>query len=257
MSNKLKAFIVDDEKQSRENLKIFIKRHCKNVTIVQTASTIEESAAFFEDENNKIDVAFLDINLSDGLIFKLLDQLDDIDFEIIFVTAFEEHAIRACQYSSIVYIMKPIDAYELKEAVSRVRPGSSNFMNQRLDLMKQVYNNPNVFTKISISALDGIHFIDLKDIVRFEAVNNYTYIFLKEGEKITASKTIKLYEQQLASANFYRVHKSHVINLNYMRKYVKGDGGYLVMDDGMRIEVSRRRRPAFLERIKLLEGGVL
>ncbi len=253
----LKAYILDDEAQSRENLHIFIKKYCKNVEVVAEGGTIKAGLNFLNDEKNQIDVAFLDIDLGDGLVFQVLDKLDDIDFEIIFVTAFEEHAIKACNYSSIGYVLKPIDADELKEAVSRIKPAANNFMQERLDVMKQVYMNPNVFTKMSVPALDGIHFIDLKDIVRFEADNNYTYIHLKDGDKITAAKTIKLYEQQLAGANFYRVHKSHVINLNYMRKFVKGDGGYLVMADGMKIEVSRRRRLAFLERIKMLESGML
>lgn len=117
-------------------------------------------------------------------------------------------------------------------------------------------NNPNIYKRMPIAALDGIHFVDIKDIIRFEADDNYTNIYLSDGEKITASKTIKSYEEQLEKFNFYRVHKSHVINLNYMRKYVKGDGGYLVMDDGIKIEVSRRRRPAFMEKIRVLQRGI-
>jgi two-component system LytT family response regulator len=109
---------------------------------------------------------------------------------------------------------------------------------------------------MSISALDGIYFVNIADIVRFEAEDNYTHIYLKSGERITASKTIKAYEDLLAPFNFYRVHKRHVINLNFMRKFVKGDGGYLVMDDDIQIEVSRRRRPAFMERMKRLQEGL-
>ncbi len=253
----IKAIILEDELSGRENLQLFLKQYCKEVDVVAELSSIKEAQRFFDDERNRIDVAFLDINLSDGLVFKLLDNLEDIDFEIIFVTAYEEHAIRACQYSSIGYIMKPIDAVALQEAVSRIRPGNNNQINDRLSVMRQAYYNPNSFTKIAVSGLDGIHFVALTDIVRFEADNNYTYIFLNNGDKITVSKTIKVYENHLANANFYRVHKSHVINLNYMKRFVKGEGGYLVMEDDMRIEVSRRRRPAFLEKIKVLEGGML
>ena len=105
---------------------------------------------------------------------------------------------------------------------------------------------------MSISALDGIYFVNIRDIIRFEAEDNYTHIFLKGEKRITASKTIKSYEDMLAPYNFYRVHKRHVINLNYMRKFVTGDGGYLIMDDDIKISVSRRRRPAFMERVKRL-----
>ncbi|MEL6669889.1 MAG: LytTR family DNA-binding domain-containing protein, partial [Bacteroidota bacterium] len=112
------------------------------------------------------------------------------------------------------------------------------------------------FEKMSVSALDGMHFVKIRDIVRFEAEDNYTHIYLKEGQRITASKTIKAYEDLLGPFNFYRVHKRHVINMNYMRKFVKGDGGYLIMEDGMRIEVSRRRRPAFMEQLRRLQEGL-
>ncbi|MCB9341112.1 MAG: LytTR family transcriptional regulator, partial [Lewinellaceae bacterium] len=124
------------------------------------------------------------------------------------------------------------------------------------DLFNKHINNPNVFEKMSISAVDGIYFVSIKDIVRFEAEDNYTHIFLTNGERITASKTIKAYEDMLMSMNFYRVHKRHVINLNFMRKFIKGDGGYLVMDDGKKIEVSRRRRPAFMEQMRRLEEAL-
>ena len=142
---------------------------------------------------------------------------------------------------------------KLQDAVSRVRVGKDNKIQERYQVFRGNYNNPNAFEKMSISAIDGIYFVNFKDIVRLEAEDNYTHIYLKGGEKITASKTIKSYEDMLASVNFYRVHKRHVINLNYMRKFVKGDGGYLVMDDGMQIEVSRRRRPAFMEQMRRLQ----
>ena len=129
-------------------------------------------------------------------------------------------------------------------------------INERLDLFRNAYQqHPNIFEKMSIAALDGIYFVNIKDIVRFEAEDNYTHILLNDGNKITASKTIKSYEDMLGDMNFYRVHKRHVINMNYMKKFVKGDGGYLVMDDDMRIEVSRRRRSAFMEELRRMQGG--
>ena len=147
-------------------------------------------------------------------------------------------------------------ADQLKEAVSRIRPRRDNMIEKRLDVFGNVYNNPNAFSKMSISALDGVYFVNIKEIIRLEAEDNYTHIFLQSGDRITASKTIKSYEDMLAPFSFYRVHKRHVINLNFMRKFVKGDGGYLIMDDGIKIEVSRRRRPIFMEQMKrLLEGA--
>ena len=186
-----------------------------------------------------------------------MNKLKRIPFEIIFVTAFKKYAVNACQYSSIGYIVKPIDPDELKEAVKRISETKAKHIDERMEVFNQYYyNKPNPFRKMSISALDGIYFINIQDIIRCEAEDNYTHIHLSNGSKITASRTIKTYEDMLAAVNFYRVHKSHLINLNFMKKFVKGDGGYLVMDDGKKIEVSRRRRPAFMEQMRRLQEGI-
>lgn len=252
----IKALIVEDEIKSMNNLKNLLANHCPEVQVVADALNIEEALELFEEPDFKPDVAFLDINLPDGLIFQMLDELKPIDFEVIFITAFNEFAIRACQYSSIGYIMKPINPDELVQAVSRIRAHRSEKIEERLELFNKALSNPNSFEKMSISAVDGIYFVSIKDIVRFEAEDNYTHIFLTNGDRITASKTIKAYEDMLQVLNFYRVHKRHVINLNYIRKFIKGDGGYLVMDDGKKIEVSRRRRPAFMEQMRRLEEAL-
>ena len=252
-----KAIIIEDEKQGLNNLKNILAEHCSSISIVGEATSVAEGKRLIKGLSSAPDVAFLDINLPDGLVFQLLNDLDKISFEIIFVTAFEEYAIRACQYSSIGYIMKPIDPDELKESVNRISVGKAQHMNERMEVFNQHYfNKPNPFKKMSISALDGIYFINIQDIIRCEAEDNYTHIHLENGDKITASRTIKAYEDMLTSVNFYRVHKSHLINLNYMKKFVKGDGGYLVMDDGKKIEVSRRRRPAFMEQMRRLQEGI-
>lgn len=250
----IKAIIVEDEIKSMNNLKNMLKTHCRQVEVIGDALSIKEALDLFDDPDMKPDVAFLDINLTDGLVFRMLEELRPIDFEIVFVTAYNEHAIKACEYSSVGYIMKPIDPEALMQAVSRIRPKKADKMEQRLDLMNHQMQNPNAFEKMSISALDGIYFVSIKDIVRFEAEDNYTHIYLNSGDRITASKTIKSYEDMLNTVNFYRVHKRHVINLNFMRKFVKGDGGYLVMDDGKKIEVSRRRRPTFMEQLRRLQN---
>ena len=253
----LKAIIIEDEISGLNNLKNQLSKYCKEVKVIAEGRNIEEGVKILSNKAMKPDVGFLDIRLTDGLVFNMLNQLGDkIDFDIIFVTAYENFAIKACQYSSIGYIVKPIDPDELIEAVSRISPGKNNKINKRVDVFTQHYNNPNAFEKMSISALDGIYFINIRDIIRCEAEDNYTHIHLKNGDKITASKTIKAYEDLLSGVNFYRVHKSHLINLNYMRKFVKGDGGYLVMDDSKKIEVSRRRRPAFMEQMRRLQEGL-
>ena len=254
----INAIIVEDEIRSMDNLKNLLGSHCPGVNVVGDASTIRQGLDLFDDPTFRPDLAFLDISLPDGLVFKMLDQLRPIDFEVIFITAYNEHAIKACEYSSIGYILKPINPDELVQAVRRVRvTHGSKQMEQRLEIFnKQMNNTTNAFEKMSISAIDGIYFVSIKDIVRFEAEDNYTHIFLRSGDRITASKTIKAYADMLEHMNFYRVHKKHVINLNFMKMFIKGDGGYLLMEDDKKIEVSRRRRPAFMEQMRRLEEGL-
>ncbi len=250
------AVIVEDELASTNNLKNLLTLHCPEVQVIGEATSIEEGLELFDDIELRPNVAFLDVSLPDGLIFKLLDTIQPIDFEIIFITAYNEHAVKACQYSSIGYILKPIDPDELVQAVNRIRITKPDTIKQRLELFQKHMSPSNPFEKMSISAVDGMYFLNLKDILRFEAEDNYTHVFLTNGERITSSKTIKAYEEMLQNSNFYRVHKRHVINLNYMRKFIKGDGGYLIMADNKKIEVSRRRRPAFMEQMRRLEEGL-
>ncbi len=252
----IRAIIIEDEPRGRNNLKNLLAKYCPEVEVVGEAASLRESRQLLSEPDLKPDLAFLDISLEDGLVFQLLNDLGPVNFEIIFVTAYDKFAIKACEYSSIGYILKPIDPDALVASVKRALPKKQSRMDSRLQLFNQMYNNPNVFEKLSISAIDGIYFVNIRDIVRFEAEDNYTHIYLKNGEKITASKTIKSYEEMLRSVNFYRVHKRHVINLNYMRKFVKGEGGYLIMEDGMKIEVSRRRRPAFMEQMRKLQEEI-
>ena len=251
----IQAVIVEDELSSRNNLKNLLAQYAKDIEIVGEAESIDDAVITFKGLAKQPDVAFLDINLTDGLVFSLLNKLRPFQFEIIFVTAFEEYAVKACEYSSIGYILKPIDPDALKEAIDRIPKNGKNQIEKRLEIFNSHYNNPNVFSKMSIAAVDGIYFVNITDIIRFEAEDNYTHIFLQTGEKITASKTIKAYEELLASYNFYRVHKRHVINLNCMKKYLKGDGNIVIMEDDTHIEVSRRRRASFLEKLRDLQEG--
>jgi two-component system, LytTR family, response regulator len=252
----INAVIIEDELKGLNNLKNLLTKHCEEIDLIGEATSVAEGLTLLTDPDVRPDVAFLDISLPDGLVFHLLNQIRPINFEIIFVTAYQEYAVKACEYSSIGYILKPIDPDALKEAVSRIQPRRGSQNDRQLDIFNSYYNNPNAFTKMGISALDGIYFVNIRDIVRLEAEDNYTHIYMNSGERITASKTIKAYEDLLSPLSFYRVHKRHLINLNYMRKFVKGDGGHLIMDDNMKIEVSRRRRPAFMEQMKRLQEGL-
>ena len=248
----MRAVIVEDELSGMKNLQNLLAKYCENIEIVATAEDVEGAVKMFNTPTVMPDVAFLDISLPDGLVFQALNQIEDINFDIIFVTAYKDFAIKACDYGSIGYIVKPIDVDELKAAVSRIRAGKTNKIKDRLEVVKGHYANPNAFGKMSISAVDGFYFINIKDIMRLEAEDNYTHIFTHGGTKMTVAKTIKSYEELLSGVNFFRVHKRHLINLNFMSKFMKGDS-IVIMDDNMNIEVSRRRRPQFMELMKRLQ----
>ena len=247
----IRAAIVEDEVRGLTNLKSLLRQHCPTVEVVGEAGTLEDAEAMFAEQGTGIDLAFLDINLPDGQIFELLDRVKPLSFNVIFVTAFDQYAVKAFEYASVGYIMKPIDPHALAAAVERIRPRDTERLDERLDMVRQSVS-ANKFDKITISAIDGLYFLAIVDILRIEADDNYSHIFTTEGQRFTVSKTIKYYEDLLKGDNFFRVHKSHIINLNYMTKFVKGDGGYVVMNDDCEIVVSRRRRPAFMDRMRKL-----
>lgn len=249
----LKAVIIDDEMKGLSNLTNTLGQFCPNVQVIGTADSVADGIKLLTQPHIKPDVAFLDISLSDGLVFQLIEKLRPISFDIIFVTAHENYAQKACNFSSIGYILKPIDSDELIEAVSRIRPGKTQDIDKRIDEFQKHYINPNNFDKMSISTVEGVRFVALKEIVRLEGYDNYTHIHLLTGERLMTSKTIRIYEETLTNVNFFRVHKSNIINTNHIEKFVKMDGGYLIMSGGTKVAVSRRRKPAFLEHMRQLQ----
>lgn len=249
----LHAIIIEDEQASLDNLKNILQKYCSQVKVIAEARSIEQGFLTLTDKSLRPDVVFMDINLNNELVFSLLDRLEHINFEIIFVTSYQDYAVKACAYSCIGYVSKPIDPQLLVEAVNRVKPNMEKDMKDRLEVFRGHLNHLNPFKKITIASLDEMHFVHIKEIVRLQSDDNYTIFFTKNGEKIVASKTIKSYENMFAPFNFFRVHRSHIINLNYIRKFIKGESSHLVMDDGEKIEVSRRRKSAFSEKLKELQ----
>ncbi|MEY3242795.1 MAG: hypothetical protein RIR11_4234 [Bacteroidota bacterium] len=254
-----RALIIEDEPESVENLRSLLKTYCPEVEVISTGgSNADLIKLASEDSGNQYDVAFLDVMLPDGLIFQGLNQLDEIPFDIIFVTAFDKYALTAFDFSAIDYVLKPIEPVDLQRAVSRISLNKSGrTTKERLEVLQQNYapNNTNPFEKIGISAVEGIHFIRLTDIVRLEAEDNYTHFFVASGEKITTAKTIKTYEDVLTRFNFLRVHKKNIVNMNYMKKFSK-DEGYLELENLEKIEVSRRKRPVIMDAMRRMYGDV-
>lgn len=255
-----RALLIEDEPESLQNLQNLLEQYCPEMEVVATGRTNADLVRLAsQGPESGFDVAFLDINLPDGLVFQGLQQLEEVPFDVIFVTAFNQYALTAFDFAAIDYVLKPIDPDDLRRAVSRIRLGrNEGATKQRLEVLQQNYspNAPNAFEKIGISGVDGVHFVRLSDIVRLEAEDNYTHFLLQNGDKITASKTIKAYEDTLLRLNFVRVHKKHVVNMNYMKTYVKGEGGYLILENGENIEVSRRKKSALLDTVRRQYGEI-
>ena len=182
--------------------------------------------------------------------FELLDSLPKIEFNLIFTTAFNNYATKAFRYYAIDYLVKPVIAEELIEAVERV-VSRNIFRYGKHDLariFKAIDDQRDEFTRLAVPTKEGVEFVQMNDILRLEADGNYTFIYLRDGNKLYTSKTLKIFESLLPSVHFYRPHQSHIINTSCMRKYVKNDGGYILMSDGVQIAISRSKRKDFSDR---------
>lgn len=244
----LKSVIIDDELKSRESLRILIEDFCSNVEVSAVCQNVAEGIAAIE--RYRPDVIFLDIQMQRETGFDLLNKIKEINFEVVFTTAYSEYAIKAFRFSAIDYLLKPIDIEELKAALSKVERKVIGGINSRLQqLMDNLKGgNPENF-KLALPTSDGLIFIKVNDIVFCEASSNYTNIHMMDGKKHLVSRTLKEYEEMLTESNFFRIHHSYLINLHLVKKYVRGDGGYVIMNNDVSLDVSKRKKEAFLDRI--------
>ncbi|RLD82926.1 MAG: DNA-binding response regulator [Bacteroidetes bacterium] len=243
----IRGIIIEDEKHSRETLNGMIDRYCKNVSIIAEAESYRGGLEVIRE--HQPDVIFLDIQMPDGSGFRMLEELDSINFEIIFTTAFDQFAIKAIKYSALDYLLKPIDAEELVRAVKKVEQKISHTqVNQNIQvLLDNIKSREAEPHKIVLSTSEKIHIIETDQILRCESDNYYTNFFLSDGKKILISKTLKENEELLSDHNFIRPHKSHLVNVKYIKGFLRNDGGYIEMIDGSRIPVSRRKREKIIE----------
>ena len=246
---KIRAIIVEDEKSNRDNLAKILGEYCNSVEIVALCSSAVEGRKAISELQP--DLVFLDIEMPGGNGFSMLESLGQINFEVIFVTAFDHYGIKAVKFCALDYLLKPIDLLELTHAVEKVEQRlaekSENLrMKTMLSNQKSELTNP----KIAIPLSDKIEFVEVSSIVRCEGDGNYTNFFLKNGDKIIASKTLKEFDELLSDYNFLRVHQSHLINLNEVKSYIKTDGGYIKMNDGSSVSIARLRREMVLEKLK-------
>jgi two-component system LytT family response regulator len=245
----IKTILVDDEVDSIRVIQRLLENCCPKVSVVGTANGVESALELIREL--KPDLVLLDIEMAQGNAFDLLNQLMPLNFQVIFVTAFDSYAIRAFKYSAIDYLLKPVDIDDLRNAIARVRekPESADFAEQMKILLSNVGVLQIAQQKMAIPTVTGLNFVPVQDILRFEAKGNYTVIYLSSGETIMATRTIRDYEEVLPDTVFCRIHTSHIINLTRIQKYQKGRGGSVIMEDGAVIEVAARRREEFLGRL--------
>jgi two-component system LytT family response regulator len=243
---KLRSIIVEDEKTSRDILHNYLSKYCPNVSVIGEASNVEEALVLIR--NNDLDVVFLDVEMPYGNAFDLLDKVGDRTFETVFVTAYNHYAIEALNAHASYYLMKPISIDELIKAVDYV----SDIKTKEDALQDQVLvpKITNVQGKITIPQQDGFEVLETKNIMYCKADDNYTEIYLNTNKKKLVSKTLKHFEDILTDSGFARIHKSYLVNVNEIAKYIKGKGGTVVLSNGKELSVSASRKAELLAYFK-------
>ena len=243
---KLTAIIVEDEETSREILKNYLKKYCPNVVVLGEASNVEEALVLIR--NNDLDLVFLDVEMPYGNAFDLLDKVGDVNFETVFVTAYNHYAIEALNAHASYYLMKPISIDELIKAVdyvTEIRTKENALQDEVL-----VPKTNSISGKITIPQLDGFEILNTADILYCKADDNYTEIYLNNNKKKLVSKTLKYFEDALTESTFARVHKSYLVNVNEVVKYLKGKGGSVLLSNGKEIMVSASKKAQLLSYFK-------
>lgn len=246
----IKSIIVDDEPGNVVTLTELLTEYCNEIEIIGTASNALQAHDLIKKTDPQL--VFLDIEMPYGNAFDLLDKIVPVTFEVIFITAFNNYAITAFKYAAIDYILKPVNIIELKEAIKKVRKRlEDKSINTRINsLLTNLKPENQSAQKIALPTIEGFRFEDVNNITHLEAQGSYTTVFFKAGNKELVSKAIKHFEDILPVSIFCRVHHSHIININYIKKYYKGRGGYVEMEDGTTVEISTRKKDDFLEKFR-------
>lgn len=247
----IKAIIIDDEKNARFLLRDLLKRNC-----AQTLNLVGEA----DDVNTGIkaiqkygpDVVFLDIQMKNGTGFDLLKQVKNVDFEVIFITAYDNYAIKAFEFSAFGYLLKPIKSGDLRNLVDRLATHLEKLKvaaDKRVKILIDNYGDEaGKMKRLVINNIEGFQVVDIDHIIRLEASSNYTQFILSEGKSILVSRTLGQYEDLLKENGFFRIHQSHIVNLRHVQGYLKVDGGRVKMSDGSELSLSRNRKAAFIDR---------
>lgn len=245
----LTAIIIDDETSSRNSLRQKLANHCPGIVIIGECENGEEGIKILGQEAP--DIVFLDVEMPRMNGFTMLQQLKNKNFEVIFITAYDHYAIKAIKFSALDYLVKPVEVEDLKTAVEKVTQKRNQLAgNKRIELLLQNFlDEKTAHQRIAISSMEGLMFIATDDIDYLEANSNYTSFYLTGNRKITATKTLKDFEELLPDSIFIRIHHSYLINKNKVEKYIKGEGGQVVMKNGVTLDVARRKKEEFMKAI--------
>ncbi|WP_298755641.1 LytTR family DNA-binding domain-containing protein [uncultured Psychroserpens sp.] len=248
MSNiKLTAILVDDEPMALNSMERMLDKNCTNVSVIGKTKSPEEAIQLIN--NLKPDILFLDIAMPRMDGFTLLNSITYKKSQIIFTTAYDEYALQAFKTSAVDYLLKPIDSNELKQAVHKVgeQLQSDSTQNYIADLFERLHKKNKNIGSIGLPTMEGLDFIKTEDIIYCHSDGNYTEIYLKDKQKLLVTRKLKFMEEKLEATQFVRVHNSYVINLNFVKKYIKGRGGTLIMSNGANVPVSVRKKNDFLD----------
>lgn len=242
----LKIVIVDDEENVRESLNSMLKLYCKNIEWVKSFSTVHSTLNFIDTE--KIDVLLLDIKVGKENGFDIFKHFPNPDFKVIFVTAFQEYAVKAFRFAAIDYLLKPVDPDTLAEAVNRANDILDNEkMSLKIEsLLHNLNLEPKTKKKMVLKTSDSIHVVNPEEIIYCEADGSYTRFHLADGSRIMVTKTLGVYEELLETENFLRIHQSYLLNLDYLKRFDKAEGGRVILKDGTPLAVASRKKDQLL-----------
>jgi two-component system, LytTR family, response regulator len=245
----LKAILIDDEESNLSSLKEKLIAYCPQVEIIALCNSGAEGIEAIDTMHP--DIVFLDIEMPVMNGFVMLKQLHYTNFELVFVTAYDHYTIRAIRCSALDYLVKPVELEELKAAVERAaEKRKADNSNPQIELfLEQLMNKKNGPPRIAIPDVEGLHFIRTEDIIYLEANINYTNIYCAGEKKYVASRTLKDFEELLSDETFIRIHNSHIINKNYAKRYIRGEGGQVVLSNGIVLDVAKRKKAGFLKSI--------
>jgi len=252
----IKAILIDDDQNLREGLKGLLERFKNQIQVIGEADNV--SSGIDVVNTLKPDVVFLDIQLTDGTGFDILEQLalqnGAIKYNIVFITAHEQYAIKAFRFSALDFLLKPVDPEELEKVIYKIESivEKTNDYSHIDLLLENIRKKVDKFKRIALSTSEGIHLFEVSDIIRCESEDNYTKFFIKNNKPLLISKTLKEYEELLTEHGFIRIHQSHLINLNYLKSYIKKDGGYVIMADDSHLPISQRKKDKLQEILKTI-----